>query len=1081
MTSHPNGSMVSEITYDPFLMLICSHDAEWSRQSQADGSCWFAPFEQLMNEFSEACWTYRDNVNTNYRQFCAANGSKAKESLKSPYFDPVFYLPFGHADVLSLTLLDDFDPTHHLMGRTTTALEDISLGFCPSPISLGAQEGEPLFPNISSLWPIFNIQDESQTPPLLLFSKFKMDSLGSLGLALPCQIAIWKAMMTRIRSVVNALRRDFVSDAPRAEVGKVKTDDIDTIRCLFLDLQGSEEIGLLLFSQNLCVAASVLGGLLNLTYGDLFKEMPKLAEQMGKSRVHRQIAAFSRLKNKLETEVGELKVKDVICHNHVLRWTRSSVAVIPGKVVGDTGRLFCEGNRCGGYVRANTKFRVAPGHLTPACEVANATLGKDARHESRFEAPAGPYWEHLIGLYDASFAHLTKGLAHMNDNVVSISDVIDNVETTLKKLCLREAFPDGRTYRDVVDLETELLIPVPTLKDENYEYLIGGHVGKSHSSLLGKILPMVKERLCFFSGMEEVEKEQLSATCKPGGLDIEELREAQRRLGVPLSLRRIIECLYQDYAVLVSDPFTYDLVLDLYDVFVTLHAIIVHHLEEVPLGQFESTSREGRCLLDEGRVSCIAEIAESLHNALIHRTVRVFPDLPNRDMAVDLRGGLNQILLATDVAIKCGLGVLRRFAPPPLLTTPQKRERVGCVMRIVKMPGARCCIAQLGVEHKARLAFFDVDTPHVLHVASHANYLHEAFHLVFRAATSLDKDLREATSGLTQNTVDRLDEIFSLMLWKLLVFGTDTESFFFHSILSYSRDLSSVGINDRETCERFTEVLIRHFFAVYGMEEDSNDPRFWSLDYKTGVLENFKAAEHRFLEVLKTAGPFFSEYRRLWEDDPQKRAQNTSVKHFTLVFQEISDCLPLLRRMALDIYRRAMDALLQSDDLSIVESMMSKIDADFDMGLEQGRPLIWSKYKRPSGVPLPKTLFESDRNLGEGGLDALPFICRMLYKYIQTIRFAVGKEIHLRRGSDQAVVDYKTRTNWYKFQADTGAAALFCPVPSGRSKRLRKQIVIFKSLWDVASELRARRLLDILLSNAIEPVKPNEQREAATP
>ncbi len=400
------------------------------------------------------------------------------------------------------------------------------------------------------------------------------------------------------------------------------------------------------------------------------------------------------------------------------------------------------------------------------------------------------------------------------------------------------------------------------------------------------------------------------------------------------------------------------------------------------------------------------------------------------------------------------------------------------------MPGARCCVIQLGVEQRARLAFFDVDTPHILHVASHANYLHEAFHLLFRAAIGCDDGLGEAIVGLTQEAVERLDEIFALMLWKVLLFRNDSDSFLWHSILSYSRDISCVGTNDRETCERFNEVLIRHFLAVYGMEADTGDPRFWSAEYEAGVLDNLEAAEHRFMEVLGTAGPFFSEYRRLWIDDPDKRAQNTSLKHFRLVFVEIRHCLPHLRRLALNINRRAMNSLLQSDDPNIVENIMGNIDGEFAKGLEQGRPLIWSAYERPPDVPLPHELFESDRNLEGDGLDALPFVCRLLYQYIQTIRHTVDKgihkEIHLRRGVERAVLDYRGRTNWYAFQADTGEAAMFCPVPSARRERIRRQIVVLKSLWDVSSELRARRLLDILVSNGIEPVKRSEQDEAVS-
>jgi hypothetical protein len=48
---------------------------------------------------------------------------------------------------------------------------------------------------------------------------------------------------------------------------------------------------------------------------------------------------------------------------------------------------------------------------------------------------------------------------------------------------------------------------------------------------------------------------------------------------------------------------------------------------------------------------------------------------------------------------------------------------------------------------------------------------------------------------------------------------------------------------------------------------------------------------------------------------------------------------------------------------------------------------------------------------------------------------------------------------------DRGAAALFCPVPGKRRERLRKQIVILKTFWDISSTLRGRRLKEMIEDN----------------
>jgi hypothetical protein len=1071
MASRFGGSLVSEIVYDPYLMLICSYDAEWTQHRPRPGGPWFEAFTRIMNEHVRRCRTYGGNVNRNYEQFCKANQAKPKKPLASPYFDPVFYLPLGHSDVMSLTLLDDFDPLHYLTGGVTTAIEDIALGFCPKPRSIGARQGEKLFPSIPSLWKTLKARDESQTPSLLLFCKLKMDGLASLGLAHPCQASIWKTIVARIRSITEAMRHDLTAETHDSRVGRIRREDLKSIRCVCLDLQGCEEIGLLIFSSDLCAATCILSGLLGLTYEDLFAESPELAPLLGRSKIHRRIAAFNHSDGRDEIPGDELR--SVIRDHHVLRWTYSSVAVIPGSALGNPRRLYCDGRKCRGQVRADTKVRIPPGHQKRANRISDATREVAVNPRAQTGESETAYSELLIGLYDASFEHHVSSLAQRGDPLLSIGAVVDNLERTLEELSGGKDRRVSHMCRDAVDLETEISVPVPLLKDAEGRCLTYTATDTPHTSPLEELLPLVRDRL-FYRGSTEAKAlrktGKANGYCRPNGLDLKRLMDAQRDLGIPVSLRREIECLFQNYAIYLADPFSFDVVLDLYDGFATLHAILVEHLRRVPLGRFESTEPEGRRLLDEARVRCIAEFVDALHDALVHRTLRMFPNAQNLDMAVDIRGGVNQILHATDTTLKCGLGVLRRFSSPA--QKARGRDTVGCVIRLGKTPGARCCIAKLGVERWGRLAFFDMDTPHILHVASQADYLHEAFHLVFRDISEQDRQLADIVPRMEQHTLDRVEEVFSLMLWKLFVFGPDTDSFLFHSVLSYSRSMASVGTDDEDTCRRFTEMFTRLFLAVYGLQGDpGQDPRFWRPKYKKGMWQDDETARRHFENTLKRAARFFSEYKRLWEGDPKRRASNASMGHFGCVFKDIGMYLPLLHRTALRIYRQAMRSLLPGNKPEVVHQIVASIDAEVKEGLECGRPLVWSQYHRPAEVCPPKPMFESSANLDGDSLDALPLTCRMFYQYICTIRNAESMEIHLLRSNNQAKLDYEGRTDWYAFQADKGAAALFCPVPSARQKRLRKQIAILKSLWDIASEFRARRLLDILLSNAIVPPK----------
>src|SRR5262249_28717637 len=159
------------------------------------------------------------------------------------------------------------------------------------------------------------------------------------------------------------------------------------------------------------------------------------------------------------------------------------------------------------------------------------------------------------------------------------------------------------------------------------------------------------------------------------------------------------------FAIITIDPFSFDVLLDLYDTFATLHTVLTEHLPKLDLGRFDSSDDHGRKLLDGERVGYLAEIADALHNAMLHRTSIAFRDATWRDMAVDFRGGMNQILFATDAPLKCCLGVLRRFAHREGSARP--KDTVGCVIRIGMRPGVKCWRKRLGIEQAARLAFFD--------------------------------------------------------------------------------------------------------------------------------------------------------------------------------------------------------------------------------------------------------------------------------------------------------------------------------------------------------------------------------------
>jgi hypothetical protein len=676
---------------------------------------------------------------------------------------------------------------------------------------------------------------------------------------------------------------------------------------------------------------------------------------------------------------------------------------------------------------------------------------------------------YLVGLYDRTLQHHSSGFAEIAAPMTKMSSVLRNLDNMLKELCCS---PKGeqRMGRDVVDFETELIIPVPKLydnldlSDKPGSPLFCENLGGDHFAPLLGTLPDLIQRLCYSS-----DPATKSNTQQLGPLDIKVLVDCLRKLGVPVPLRRTIEYLYRNFAIVSGDPFSFDVLLDLYDTFATLHAGLTgdppKHLGRCESSDLDDKGRDqGRILMDERKVRNLASLAEALHNAMAHRTLNAFRTAEWRDMAVDFRGGLNQILLATDAPLKCGLGVLRRFTAreaPPHSKRGTLKDTVGCFIRVGMTPGIRCHPIILGFERRARLAFFDADVPHILHVASYADYLHEAFHLVFQAVLDRGDRFGEVIKSHERSEQEFLDEVFALSLWKLCVFGSDKEAFAYHYILSFSRDMASVGRNNADTWGRLVNVLIQVFFATECWEARIGDPRFWKGTRKVTLRE----AERRFVEFAERVGPFFSEFERLWQADPRALALSEFRRAYVLVM----DDLPMIWGEVLRIYCRTMEETCAGDEAS-VRKMTREIARSVIKGFNEGRPLLWSGYKPPASVNAAQQSVKGGQGVEQnidGGLDALQFVCRILHLYIRTIRKACPhrggmKQIHLLRDSVRANLDYSVRTNWWEYQSDKGAAALFCCVPKFRQRRLRKQIVVIKSFWDLASELRARRLLEML-------------------
>jgi len=1095
--------MLGDVAYHDYLTLLCAIDAEWTRAPcSGENPNELAPFAGVFRQFTSRCWQYGRGVAAAHGEWLRANGAVGRPAgALDPYlYNPLCYCPAGHPDALCVALLDDFDPIHHLSAWVTTTIENVSLGFSPKLESLGLSangslcELHQLFGNDPVLPEAEMGGGEMYGPashsvqrvrPLLVFTKYKMDGLGCLGQGLLFQQALFRAMGKRIERITAELHRR-AEQKTGAAGALMSSEDVSSLRCALLDLQGAEEIGTLIFCRNFSAAMAVVAGLRSVTWSDLFAADKRLPYRVSDLLLSHP--------NQLHHRVLELNSRerspDTLKPMHVFRWSDSMLSVSWPTFAADGRR-----ENCNGFLEMTSEFHICPGHRLGG-ERDFKTVVEAEEDELPTSVPQGSCRRFLVGTADAAVSLRTVGR-----QVVARDAIESGGATGISLVGLRPALATVREHirrfsvaprnsgaRDVTDIVASLVIPVPKVPlgpEDQAEDLLCGDPRSTHVAPLTALLPETRSRLCYFS--ERPDEAQRRIDCcrndgpgsrqRAGRLDVNRLRHAMRLYGIPVSLRRSIEFLYQDFGSLLADPFLFDTVLDLYDAFATFHAILSEHLPARPELSPGGSSWRARPLLDEARIEQLSLVVDAIHNALAHRLFGAYPDTPLRDMAIDFRGGLNQILVAADAPQKCGIGFVRKFvqasSPPCPCCADTRRDTVAALTKIGFVPGAGIVTLRLGTERDALLGFLELDVPHVLHAADFTDLLHECLHLAFRSACD-EGGMLAQISCESENMRERLNEIFVLVLGNLLTSGTDTETFLRHQLANYSKRAASVGtvsegeekgekglIDDMARC---ADVFLRLFVATDIIKAACLDPAFtgslpceWPADQLPTFDTSLPAVRERFKSMIRHFGPYFSDYEYFQEGNHRFNFEPYCMAQIRDLYPEILRCLPELWQTALCYYRRfATDAYPERNRPEMMEDIQETIEAAFAQGRPIIRALQHERFRRAAERP---------------GVDSLLLVGGMLHAYLARISEAEGKRLHLYRQPRTGDVDFSVGTNWHDFLIDRGAAAMFCPVPKARRERLQRQIVVLKTFWDISSALRARRLWEILDDNWPLPVR----------
>ena len=156
----------------------------------------------------------------------------------------------------------------------------------------------------------------------------------------------------------------------------------------------------------------------------------------------------------------------------------------------------------------------------------------------------------------------------------------------------------------------------------------------------------------------------------------------------------------------------------------------------------------------------------------------------------------------------------------------------------------------------------------------------------------------------------------------------------------------------------------------------------------------------------------------------------------------------------MDIYQRYADNTIPLN----VPNGRERLSETIRTAFESGEAMIEEVFARSN----PDLDCSSN-----GDLDELALVCLLIYEHA---RFCFGnldpaKGMHLVR-NERGYFDYLSRSpdqrGWNGLQLDRGFPRFFCCDPQLRRERLKREIVVMKSLWNKSTVLGSRRFRRIV-------------------
>lgn len=942
--------------------------------------------------------------------------------------------------------------------------------------------------------------------PLVVITSLKANMLALQPHGLALQQAVYQSIIDTVQFACLGLLSHTDSENEQLFV----RDDVLTLRCALLEPQGAEDVALIIWSNNYTVSNTILAAVRALTLDDMHRAAPDVvAYAFSFSALHQMLAVSptsepsTTLRRLHEQEQPDIvnRILAAIGGNHIFMRTYSTLAFAHEVLLAEEVR-----RNITGVCEARVAFDVSCGHEREVADCYDTALHRtfaesvqltDRRAGTANIKIAESTQGVLPGTHDLAANVFPNATMHRGTALIIpttdlfrfLSLFFDEVHQRNQQRHREGSHSLATTETGFMDLTSSLTIRTPLVNDHYCQTLLPFLPGQGE---MPRRIDWDRHRfgVDFFADLAHHVEDRLELT------DLVAFRDELRELGCPSSLQYALANLFGEFLDCLSDPLRCEAVLDLYDPFAMVRRVLSRNGPAFPY--FCGLATPWRRQSEQTQfftAGAFRAFIDALHSAFTLRIQKSIPNYELRDTAFNMRSSASKLLAAMDVPLKCSFGVFRRaFAGPGAdQDSAGFRQRFGAVTTvnthqntsvqcgsIIAVTEARTGSTHLSFHHMA----VNMDIFHLYRPEQAYNFLHEVAHMCYDATRAgrrhwplLRLSSDQPTPEGEGNAESRTEEIYADLLACLFVFGGSTREFGrFHGI-GFSEVIGQSIHVDHDTSGglfqlAILESLLRGFIVSEMVQSvnvgDDNLPvSAWPElhpVYCIGGRVSYERLYESLISYVVNAGAFYRLLVPFWKPEKDDDVSRMMRRRAQQIVKDL--CKPKALAVLGKLWTMAMHTYLSywkdafdeggAGGRENEDSLLAQLPRAVQQCVLEGRGLCRTAWRQEI----------VGRNRRDG-LDCLYVIGCMTKEYIKRLVGQMDAEaiIFPSRIGEGMSARSGHAPRHARFMMEETHVPLYAVQPGARREKILAQISWIKTMWDMACQLRTRRLVEMSASD----------------